>query len=75
MIAPPTPTTTPITIDFVFDDMSEDEVVLSEFRDATPVDLVIVVEVEDETAVVRIPETVMTLVTNTTLMAVDSEVV
>jgi hypothetical protein len=55
--------------------MPEDEVVLSEFRDATPVDLVTVVEVEDETAVVRLPETVMTLVTKTTLMDVDSKVV
>lgn len=75
MIAPPIPTTTPITMALVFDDMPEDEVVLSELRDANPVDVVIVVEVEDETAVVRLPETVITLVTNTTLTAVDSDVV
>lgn len=47
MVAPPIPTTTPITVALVFGDMLEEDVEeLFEFR-AGSVALVIVVEVED----------------------------
>jgi hypothetical protein len=72
MTAPPIPTTTPITVALVFDDMPEEDVVPSEFREAAPVAFVTVVEVEEETEVITLPETVKTFVTNTTFTEVDS---
>jgi hypothetical protein len=74
MIAPPMPTTTPMTVALVLGDiLLEDEEELSELREAAPVALMMVEEVDDDTVVNTLPETVMTFVTSTTLTDVDSD--
>jgi len=66
-MAPPTPTTTPMTVLFVFGDMLEDEVSLEE-RAAVPVAFdEEVVPVEDDREVMTLPETVVITVTTPTL--------
>jgi len=66
-MAPPTPTTTPMTVLFVFGDMLEDEVSLEE-RAAVPVAFdEEVVSVDDEREVMTFPETVVITVTTPTL--------
>lgn len=66
MIAPPMPTTTPMTVFFVFVDMLEEEVPPEE-REASPVAMAEGVAVEEPTEVTKEPETVITEVTRTTV--------
>lgn len=75
MIAPPIPTTTPITVALVLEDMPESEDEELEFSVAGVVVFEIVVEVEEDTEVITLPLTVRTLVTRTTLTDVLSDVV
>jgi len=68
MAAPPMPTTTPMTVFLVLELMPEDEEVLSPERAAVPVDTVAPVVVDEETEVMRLPDTVMTEVIRLTLV-------
>jgi len=77
MIAPPIPTTTPITVALVFEDMpdDDDDEEGSLITVAGVVVFEIVVEVEEDTEVRTLPLTVKTVVTITRLTEVLSEVV
>jgi hypothetical protein len=69
-MAPPIPTTTPMTVLFVFGDMLEEEVSLAE-RPAVPVDFAEdEVSVDEDTEVMTLPETVVKTVTRLTLAEV-----
>jgi hypothetical protein len=74
-MAPPTPTTTPMTVLFVFGDMLEDEV---SFEESAAVPVAFdeeVVSVDDEREVMTLPETVVITVTTPTLAGVLVECV
>jgi len=72
MAAPPIPTTTPMMVFLVLVVMPlPDEDVPSAERTAVDVPVVTATDVDEETAVVRLPDTVIIVVYTTTLLDVD----